>query len=264
VEISSNYNAQKENNDGHTGPGFWAAWARAGGESRIQALIILARFDANGDGQLSDQELADFQKLGSELVNSAVSSFANFTVVFTLIIGSTHQNTISRPHQWSASPGFVDDFGSDAGDVTLWVVYGLNWLVEVLSLITLLCCIFQRFLFTNAITTLHTKICVLVSSNAVGNIAFLGSSALMLLCCLITAGGILGQGLRGKEGLLASVSLPVMIYFCSRLVSKWYVEVLNFQLEEIAALALSAKAAQTGGASSRIPPHDDKAIVSLA
>ena len=40
--------------------------------------------------------------------------------------------------------------------------------LAALCIVTLLCCIFFRFILTNALTTLESKICFIMQSNALG------------------------------------------------------------------------------------------------
>jgi hypothetical protein len=97
-----------------TGPGYWRAWARLGGEARIANMIIIARFDADNSGSIDDQEISDYHKFGEALVANHVNTFQNFAVVFTLLIGAAHQTVVGRPAPWSAPAPFVDRFGQDA------------------------------------------------------------------------------------------------------------------------------------------------------
>ena len=114
------------------GPGFWREYARLGAESRIQMLLTIARFDADCSGDISAQELADYHKFGEALVASSVAAFQNFGVIFTLLIGATHQTTISRPSPYSASALSVELFGADAAEGILVAAYALNVLIEVM------------------------------------------------------------------------------------------------------------------------------------
>ena len=67
-----------------TGPGYLRTFSRLGGESRIQLLLTIARFDADGSGDISKEELADYHKFGEALVANVVNTFQNFAVVFTV------------------------------------------------------------------------------------------------------------------------------------------------------------------------------------
>mmetsp|Transcript_49345 Transcript_49345/g.81946 ORF Transcript_49345/g.81946 Transcript_49345/m.81946 type:complete len:311 (-) Transcript_49345:238-1170(-) len=216
-----------------TRPGFWAEWARLGGESRISMLITIARFDEDGDGHICKEELANFEKYGKELVTNAVGSFGNCAIILSLLIGATHLQTISRPVPWSVSPLFASVYGIDAGEAVLWVAYGLNCLTEVLCIIALVACIFHRFLITNAITTLDIQLCLLVKSNAVANTASISAFTICLLCILIALGGIVGQDYKG---LLAFATLPLFVLLTCRLVARWFCEVIKRQHEEVCLL----------------------------
>ena len=137
------------------GKGFWRTYARLGGEDRISTLLTIARFDDDHSGTISAEELASYQKFGEGLVNSTIGTFQTFSIVFTLLIGATHQTNISRPNSWGASDEFVADFGETAGDAMLVTAYALNALVEVLCIVTLLACIFLRFLLSNVLVRQH-------------------------------------------------------------------------------------------------------------
>ena len=80
-----------------TGKGFWRAFSRLGGESRINLLLTVAKFDRDGNNIISDAEVVAYEKTTAELIASVSSALGSLAVIFTLLIGGTHQNTIGRP-----------------------------------------------------------------------------------------------------------------------------------------------------------------------
>ena len=74
---------------------FWSAFIRLGGESRINMLLTIARFDGDFSGELSADELANYKVTGEQLVATTNAGFGNLALVFVLIFGATHQTTES-------------------------------------------------------------------------------------------------------------------------------------------------------------------------
>ena len=59
-------------------------------------MFTVARFDFDNSGNLSESELAEFQRYGDRVVLNAQQTFQNLAVVSTLLFGATHQSVIGH------------------------------------------------------------------------------------------------------------------------------------------------------------------------
>ena len=163
-----------------TGPGFWRAWARAGGECRLNVLLTVARFDRDLDGVLTDEEYGAYQKSAENLVNMNANTFQNIAILAVLVIGSSHLAVIGRPTPWAASDETVAAFGQDSTQQLLSVAYSLLVLQECVNLILIGSCLLNRLLLTNFLATLESKLAYLAEYNPMATTTWIAVSHLQI------------------------------------------------------------------------------------
>ena len=127
----------------YTGPGFWRAFSRLGGIARVNLLLTVAKFDKDHNDCISDAELDTYQSTTRELISSVSSALGSLAVVFTLLIGGTHQNVVGRPIPWKPHDDFEVLYGEVAAEALLCTTYYVNLLVELLCIVGLLGCAYD-------------------------------------------------------------------------------------------------------------------------
>ena len=63
----------------------------------MRLLLALARFDEDGDGCISELELAKFEKLSEEIISDGNAMCGNLALVSALLVGLSHNVTVGRP-----------------------------------------------------------------------------------------------------------------------------------------------------------------------
>merc|ERR1711935_465659 len=69
--------------------------------------IAIARFDTDGDNNVSEMEFMKSAYAGGVCVTNAVSGVQGFNLMASLIFVATHLANIGRPKPWYASPETV-------------------------------------------------------------------------------------------------------------------------------------------------------------
>ena len=134
---------------------FTRSIIKAGGLERIQLLISIARFDTDGDNQVSEMEFMKSAFAGTICITNAVAVVQGFSLISGLIFVSTHLASIGRPRGWRPEPGAVESFGEDETTIVMWVVYSLNLFAETLALSVMINSVFMRQLLNNALPSVH-------------------------------------------------------------------------------------------------------------
>ena len=123
---------------------FTRSIIKAGGLERIQLLISIARFDTDGDNQVSEMEFMKSAFAGGICITNAVAVVQGFSLICGLIFVSTHLANIGRPTGWRPKPGAVESFGEHETTIVMWVVYSLNLFAETLALSVMINSVFMR------------------------------------------------------------------------------------------------------------------------
>ena len=228
-----------------TGKGFWREWCRLGGETRINMLLIIARFDEDNSGDIDDKEIEDFHKFGEALVSNAVSAYLSIATVFALFIVATHQNVIGRPVTWIVPGSFSEQFGDHVGSPLLLIAFTLNALLEFMCVAMLFTCIAMRSLLLNVLTTLEKRIALLVSSNSLQITITLSVYCMYLLVALCLTGGVVGQP---GIGFVLIGLVPVFLLLIMNRIVSLYIECIMSQHDEAVEL-ISGSAKEMLGAS---------------
>ena len=126
-----------------------------GGLERVQLLIAIARFDTDGDNNVSEMEFMKSAYAGGVCVTNAVSGVQGFNLMASLIFVATHLANIGRPKPWYASPETVESFGAEESSIVMWVAYSLNCFAETLALSIMINSVFMRQLLVNALPSVH-------------------------------------------------------------------------------------------------------------
>ena len=126
-----------------------------GGLERIQVLISIARFDTDGDNNVSEMEFAKSAYAGSVCVTNATMVVQGFSLMASLCFVATHRTNIGRPRGWRPSPAAVESIGADETGIVMWVAYSLNIFAETLALSIMINSVFMRQLLVNALPSVH-------------------------------------------------------------------------------------------------------------
>lgn len=159
-----------------------------------------------------------------------------------LLIGATHMQTIGRPAPWSPPAAFIDMYGQTAADGMLVTAYVLNAFLETMCIATLLCCIFLRFLITNALTTLDSKIVFMVGGNVLANTVAIAVYCVFCLVILMCVAAVLSQP---RWGWIVVGLFPVFNFLLMRLIARWFCEVVKRQHDEAVAIVFDAPSKAT-------------------
>ena len=182
-------------------------------------MFTVARFDFDNSGNLSEPELAEFQRYGDRVVLNAQQTFQNVAVVSTLLFGATHQSVIGRPAPWQVPESWAEVYSPSSGEAMLVATYTSHVVLECMCMLTLGCCIFFRYMLTNALPTLKAKIAFLIDSNALAITTALAVCVFMVLSISTCLATLLGQP---KWGLIAIGLVVFTIFACLKIFARWW------------------------------------------
>jgi len=186
-----------------------------GGLERVQLLIVISRFDIDGDGDIDEQEFEISRKEGEKAITNAIAGCQNFAIISALLFGATHLANIGRPVPFKADPASVDEFGEAEMDIVLWVIYCLNVLAETLALSIMITSIFIRQLVSNALPSVISKLAFLSETNILSNMATLVTWMLAAIVWVVTLAGFTavpthGFASAGVFPVLAMLVIPAV------------------------------------------------------
>ena len=178
-----------------------------GGLERVQLLIVIARFDIDGDGDIDEAEFEISRKEGEKAITNAIAGCQNFAIISALLFGATHLANIGRPVPFKADQSSVDEFGEQEMDIVMWVIYVLNVVAETLALSIMITSIFIRQLVSNALPSVISKLAFLSDTNILSNMATLVTWMLAAIVWVVTLGGFPAVPTHG----FASAGAPMAI-----------------------------------------------------
>merc|ERR1712194_900124 len=161
-----------------------------GGLERVQLLIAIARFDTDGDNNVSEMEFMKSAYAGGVCVTNAVSGVQGFNLMASLIFVATHLANIGRPKPWYASPETVESFGAEESSIVMWVAYSLNCFAETLALSIMINSVFMRQLLSNSLPSVMSQLVFLADTNIVSVIATLTTWMLAAVLWVVALGGL--------------------------------------------------------------------------
>ena len=98
-------------------------------------MLTIARLDADRGGDVSEEELKQFQDTASKLVANTCDALQTNAVVASLLFAATFQNVIGRPGEYVIFESAVDVFGDDAADALLYTSAVCMCLISMLCLV---------------------------------------------------------------------------------------------------------------------------------
>ena len=116
------------------------AVVKHGGAEQLRFLLCLAQFDKNGDGDINDEEWANYEKVSDALIADSVAMCGNTALVSSLLLGLTHLITMGRPIPYELSA----DSSVAFGEWLLWTAYGFNTFSECAAFFTLCIAVITR------------------------------------------------------------------------------------------------------------------------
>ena len=186
---------------------FTREMVNLGGLERVQLLIVIARFDIDGDGDIDEAEFEISRKEGEKAIANAIAGCQNFAIISALLFGATHLANIGRPVPFKADQASVDEFGEMEMDIVMWVIYVLNVVAETLALSIMITSIFIRQLVSNALPSVISKLAFLSDTNILSNMATLVTWMLAAIVWVVTLGGFPAVPTHG----FASAGAPMAI-----------------------------------------------------
>ena len=186
---------------------FTREMVNLGGLERVQLLIVIARFDIDGDGDIDEAEFEISRKEGEKAIANAIAGCQNFAIISALLFGATHLANIGRPVPFKADQASVDEFGEQEMDIVMWVIYVLNVVAETLALSIMITSIFIRQLVSNALPSVISKLAFLSDTNILSNMATLVTWMLAAIVWVVTLGGFPAVPTHG----FASAGAPMAI-----------------------------------------------------
>ena len=190
------------------GGSFLKNVALLGGPERVSAILRMAKLDPNLSGNITQAELAAFEGQAGAFVQQVVSNCQTMSVVGTLVMGLTHNNSIGRPAPWSASKDLIEAYGEDAADGLMWMTYLSNVSAELLAITLLLMCISTRSMLVSILPTLPAKLRFIHNANPQGVIHMVLTSTILCLWMVVIFGGLLQSPRWGWLALGATVAFP--------------------------------------------------------
>jgi len=190
---------------------FTRSIIKAGGLERIQLLISIARFDTDGDNQVSEMEFMKSAFAGTICITNAVAVVQGFSLISGLIFVSTHLASIGRPRGWRPEPGAVESFGEDETTIVMWVVYSLNLFAETLALSVMINSVFMRQLLNNALPSVMSKLIFLADTNIVSYISTTTTWVLFAAVWVVALGGFLAVPTHGLFTCVMPLTLILIV-----------------------------------------------------
>ena len=136
------------------GDNVFGCIARHRGPEQIRLLLALALFDADGDGEISETELEEFEKHSEEIISDGKQMCVNLSLVSVMLVGLLHNVTIGRPVAFAFGAGAEEQYGG----WLLWLAYGLNLTGESGAFFTMCLSIITRNCLTNVLPTRQHKV----------------------------------------------------------------------------------------------------------
>jgi len=109
-----------------------------------------------------------------------------------------------------------------------------------------MCCIFYRFLITNALTSLDARIAFIAQSNSIATTAALAVYCLLLVLLLMIIAAILSHPYWGY---FVALVIPFFVITLNPLIAGWYVECIKRQHDEVVELLGGVPASDARAAS---------------
>ena len=187
------------------GDNIFGCIARHRGPEQIRLLLVLALFDAEGDGEISEIELEKFDHLSDQIISDGKDTCVNLSIVSVILLGLLHNVTIGRPVAFAFGAGAEEQYGS----WLLWLAYGLNLSGESGAFFTMCLSIITRNYLTNVLPTRHDKVDFLRTTNALG---CMGSSMLITMWCFLLSSIFLALTTNPTLGLLGAGILLVLLF----------------------------------------------------
>ena len=187
------------------GDNIFGCIARHRGPEQIRLLLVLALFDADGDGGISEIELEKFDNLSDEIISDGKHTCVNLSIVSVMLLGLLHNVTIGRPVALAFGTGAEEQYGG----WLLWLAYGLNLSGESGAFFTMCLSIITRNYLTNVLPTRYDRVDFLRTTNALG---CMGSSMLITLWCFLLSSIVLALTTNPTLGLLGAGLLLVLLF----------------------------------------------------
>ena len=128
-----------------------------GGLERVQLLISIARFDTDGDNEVTTEEYHKSVAAANQCISNAIAGVQSFNLIASLMFVATHLASIGRPRGWRASAASIDAFGEDETSAIIAAVYSLNVLAETLALSIMINSVFMRQLLSNSLPSVSYR-----------------------------------------------------------------------------------------------------------
>ena len=190
------------------------ALIRHGGPEQVRFLLCVATFDSDHNGEIDDQEWAQYEKVGDLLIADSVAMCGNMGIVGALLLGLTHLVTLGRPLPYELSEASSAFFGGDRSVV--WVSYTCNVAAEAAAFFTLCIAVITRNNLTNVLPTRELKIDMLRSSNALGT---MGVGLMLTLWFFVTSTAVGTLVASPKEGFVGTGLFVVCTMLLMRFVA---------------------------------------------
>lgn len=192
----------------HSWKGFYVELARLGGPSGVLTLLTIARIDADGGGDIDEEELKAFDRVAEKLIRDTCDALQMSAVVASLLFGATFQSVIGRPQFMYASPETIQAFGETASEVLLWVAFVTMSLISVLCLIIIAFAFGSRMELQNVLPSTQARLFYMLEVNPMNTVTAMSMISMLLFLVLIVAGGLCAHPWRG---FFTITSIPLFI-----------------------------------------------------
>ena len=132
----------------------------------MQLLISIARFDTDGNTEVSAEEFNKSTYAGTICVANSIAGVQGFNLIACLMFLATHLSSIGRPRGFKATPAAIDVLGEDETAIFMSLVYSLNILAETLALSIMINSVFMRQLLSNSLPSVNHRPTELSSPSA--------------------------------------------------------------------------------------------------
>lgn len=179
-----------------------------GGLERVQLLLTIARFDANGNVEIDQTEFDAARVQGEKCIANAVAGCGNFAIISALLFGATHMVTIGRPGPFKAHQDSIDAFGEGVTTPAVWACYALNVCAQSLALASIIISIYMRQLLCNSLPSMMSKLVFLSDTNVLSLLATGTTWMIACLVWLVTVGGFISSP---TYGLMSTGMIPIIL-----------------------------------------------------
>ena len=156
-------------------------------------MLTIARLDADRGGDVSEEELKQFQDTASKLVANTCDALQTNAVVASLLFAMTFQNMIGRPGEYVVFESSIDAWGEPFANWLLCTSAACMCIVSALCLLIICFAFGTRMELQNVLPSTEAKLFYLCEVNPMNIVTAMQTANMIFLFILSVSGGLLAM-----------------------------------------------------------------------